>query len=74
VPDAAMAGMAGVIRQVPAAPAPRLYLAQELLRQQQGDTARRLIKIVIDGAYDSPERNAALQLFGAGTGTSSSSR
>lgn len=66
VPDAAMAGMAGVVRVIPAAPAPRLYLAEELLRQQQGDVARRLIQIVIDGAYNSPERIAALKLFGAG--------
>ncbi|MBN8816597.1 MAG: hypothetical protein J0J06_14265 [Sphingomonas sp.] len=74
VPDTAMAGMAGVVRLVPAAPAPRLYLAEELLRQQQADAARRLIRIVIDGAYDSPERTVALREFGSAMGAPASGR
>ncbi len=39
LPDAVVLGMAKVIRRVPAAPAPRLYLAGELLRQGNADGA-----------------------------------
>lgn len=63
VPEAVMTGMAQVIRAVPAAPAPRLYLAQELQRQGKTDLARRLVQILLYGAYDSPERAAARALF-----------
>ncbi|MDB5680025.1 hypothetical protein [Sphingomonas bacterium] len=63
VPDAAMAGMAKVIREMPAAPAPRLYLAEELKRQGKGDLARRLVEVILYGAYDSPEKRAAVTLF-----------
>ncbi|THD35637.1 MAG: hypothetical protein E7773_11045 [Sphingomonas sp.] len=63
VPDAAMAGMAKVIRAVPAAPAPRLYLAEELQRQGKSDVAQRLVDIVRYGAYDSPEKQIAVNLF-----------
>ncbi|MDH7975088.1 hypothetical protein QH494_23130, partial [Sphingomonas sp. AR_OL41] len=63
VPDAAMLGMAKVIRRLPAAPAPRLYLAEELLRQGNGEIARRVAFTVLYGAYDSPEKTAAARLF-----------
>jgi hypothetical protein len=63
VPDAAMLGMAKVIRRLPAAPAPRLYLAEELLRQGHGEIARRVAFTVLYGAYDSPEKAAAAALF-----------
>jgi hypothetical protein len=63
VPDQAMAGMARVIRSVPAAPAPRLYLAEELLRQGNADLARRVVYTVLYGPYDSPEKIAAQALF-----------
>lgn len=63
VPDDAMLGMAKVIRDVPAAPAPRLYLAAELLRQGKPDLARRIASLLLLGPYDSPEKTAAKALF-----------
>ncbi|CAN5456157.1 hypothetical protein BH10PSE14_BH10PSE14_30830 [soil metagenome] len=63
VPDAALLGMAKVTRRVPAAPAPRLYLAEELLRQGRADLARRVALIVLHAAYDSPEKAEAAALF-----------
>jgi hypothetical protein len=71
VPDAAVLGMAKVIRRVPAAPAPRLYLAGELLRQGNADVARRVAYTVLYGAYDSPEKKAAAALFLPAGGASS---
>jgi len=59
VPEAAMQGMAIAIRRVPAAPAPRLYLAEELVRQGRTDLAQRLLYTVTHGGYDSPEKKAA---------------
>lgn len=66
VPEAAMQGMAIAIRRVPAAPAPRLYLAEELVRQGQADLAQRLLYTVIHGGYDSPEKRTAEALFAQG--------
>jgi len=63
VPEAAMQDMARVIRMVPAAPAPRLYLGEELVRQGKPDLARRILYTVLLGPYDSPERSAAQALF-----------
>jgi hypothetical protein len=42
VPQQAMLAMTRVVRSVPAAPAPRLYLGQELVRQGETDLARRI--------------------------------
>ena len=74
VPDDAMLGMAKVIRLVPAAPAPRLYLAEELLRQGQADAARRVAHTVLYGAYDSPEKTAATALFASSAGSAGAGR
>ena len=63
VPEEPMRGMAKVIRSVPAAPAPRLYLAEELLRQGKTDVARRVAYTVLYGPYDSPEKTVAATLF-----------
>ena len=63
VPDVAIAGMAKVIRELPAAPGPRLWLAAEMLRQGKADVARRLVDMVIYGGYDSPEKAEATRLF-----------
>ncbi|MDE8653959.1 tetratricopeptide repeat protein [Novosphingobium album (ex Liu et al. 2023)] len=63
VPEQAMLGMAKVARQVPAAPAPRLYLGAELVRQGRGDLARQVLGPVLHGGYDSPEKDAARALF-----------
>ncbi|MES2043734.1 MAG: hypothetical protein V4475_07640 [Pseudomonadota bacterium] len=74
VPDAAMLGMAKVIRAVPAAPAPRLYLAEELLRQGKGDVAQRVAHMVLHGPYDSPEKTAAAALFATTAATPAAGR
>lgn len=66
VPDQAMLGMATVVRDVPAAPAPRLYLAQELMRQGKPDLARNLVHILLYGPYDAQQRIAAEALFPRG--------
>jgi tetratricopeptide (TPR) repeat protein len=63
VPDQALEGMAKVIRSVPAAPGPRLYLAEELLRRGKADIARRVASAVLYGGYDSPEKTTAQALF-----------
>lgn len=63
VPDDAMAGMAKVIRQVPAAPGVRLQLGSELVRRGQADLAHKLLSSVLFGPYDSPERRAGRALF-----------
>ncbi|CAN5696261.1 hypothetical protein BH11PSE6_BH11PSE6_18530 [soil metagenome] len=68
VPDEAMLGIAQVIRTVPAAPAPRLYLAGELVRQGKADLARRVVHTVLYGAYESPEKAAAQTLFASAGG------
>lgn len=74
VPDAAMLGMAKVIRSVPAAPAPRLYLAEELLRQGKRDLAQRVAHMVLHGPYDSPEKTAAAALFSTTAATPAAGR
>jgi hypothetical protein len=63
VPDDAMAGMAQVVRMVPAAPGPRLSLGAELIRRGQPDLARKLLYPVLFGPYDSPERKQAEALL-----------
>ena len=70
VPQPAMLGMAKVIQAVPAAPGPRLYLAQELLRQGDAGLARRLLYPVLYGSYDSPEKRLGEKLFSSAGGTS----
>jgi len=65
VPDDAMAGMAQVIRMVPAAPGPRLSLGVELIRRGQPDLARKLLYPVLFGPYDTPERKQAEDLLAA---------
>lgn len=65
VPDDAMAGMAQVVRIVPAAPGPRLSLGAELIRRGQPDLARKLLYPVLFGPYDTPERKQAQALLAA---------
>ena len=62
-PEAAVMAMAKAIRMVPAAPGPRLYLAEELVRQGKADLARRVVYPVLYGPYASHERAAAEALF-----------
>jgi hypothetical protein len=65
VPDDAMAGMAQVVRMVPAAPGPRLSLGTELIRRGEPDLARKLLYPVLFGPYDSPERKQAEAMLAA---------
>jgi hypothetical protein len=69
VPDTAMRGLAIAIRAVPAAPAPRLYMAQELVRQNHADLARQVVWPLLYGADDTPEKRAAQALFTGGSAT-----
>jgi hypothetical protein len=68
VPEEVMQGMAVVIRRVPAAPAPRLHLGEELVRQGRADIARQLLYTVTHSGYDSPEKKAAERLFASSGG------
>ncbi|WP_395395665.1 hypothetical protein WBP07_09115 [Novosphingobium sp. BL-8A] len=63
VPESAMQAMALAIQRVPAAPAPRLDLGRELIREGEQELAREVLAPVLYGAYDSPERKAAQTLF-----------
>lgn len=67
-PDDALLGLAQVIRRVPAAPAPRLLLAEALLKQGKAELAGRVAFALTHGPFDSPERRTAATLF-ASTGT-----
>ncbi|MDG2533932.1 hypothetical protein P6144_09765 [Sphingomonas sp. HITSZ_GF] len=73
VPDGAMRGLALAIRAVPGAPAPRLYLAQELVRQNHAELARQVVYPLLYGADDTPEKRAAQALF-AGSGAATAAR
>jgi hypothetical protein len=66
VPDGAMRGLALAMRAVPASPAPRLYMAQELVRQNHADLARQVVYPLLYGADDTPEKRAAQALFAPG--------
>ncbi|WP_374142169.1 tetratricopeptide repeat protein [Sphingomonas sp.] len=73
VPMDAMAGLVDAIRRVPAAPKPRLYLGEELVRQGEIKAARQILHTVLYAPYESPERTGARALFampptGAGSG------
>lgn len=63
VPDQAVLGLVKVTQQVPAAPGPRLALAQELVREGHADLARQVLMPVLYGGYDSPERTQAQALM-----------
>lgn len=63
VPEGAMQAMVLAIQRVPAAPAPRLDLGRELIREGEQELAREVLAPVLYGAYDSPERKAAQTLF-----------
>ena len=65
VPDDAMAGMANVVRMVPAAPGPRLTLGAELIRRGEPGLARKLLYPVLYGPYETPEKALAESLFAA---------
>lgn len=58
-PQAAVAGLMKVVDSVPAAPAPRLMLGSNLARLGDTDGAKRMLRPIAIGAYDSPEKPAA---------------
>ena len=58
-PQAAVAGLMKVVDSVPAAPTPRLMLGTNLARQGDADGAKRMLRPVAIGAYDSPEKPGA---------------
>jgi hypothetical protein len=56
---AAVDGLAKASESVPAAPATRLLLGQELARSGNAADARRILRPIADGPYDSPEKPRA---------------
>jgi len=58
-PQAAVAGLMKVVDSVPAAPTPRLMLGATMAQQGDTDGARRMLRPVAVGAYDSPEKPSA---------------
>lgn len=65
VPDPVLRGLVRAIQLVPAAPEPRLWLSEELVRQGNGDAARKLLLALLRGPYESPEKAAARSMLGA---------
>lgn len=65
VPDGAMRGLALAMRAVPSSPAPRIYMAEELVRQNHADLARQVVYPLLYGVDDTPEKRAAQALFAA---------
>lgn len=61
--DMAVAGLAEVVRIVPAAPGPRLLLADRLVQRGNPEAARKLLAPVARGAWASPETERALALL-----------
>jgi hypothetical protein len=68
VPEQGLMAMANVIRQIPAAPGPRLYLGEELVRQGKADLARRLLHPMLLGSDGSPEKAKAEILLATSIG------
>lgn len=66
-PERAMMGLARIAAYAPAAPEPRLLLGEELMRRGKTELARRLLRPVLYGAYDTPEKAAARALFPTGS-------
>jgi hypothetical protein len=60
---AAVDGLAKASESVPAAPTTRLLLGQELARRGNVVDARRILRPVADGPYDSPEKPRAKALL-----------
>jgi hypothetical protein len=58
-PEVAVEGLLKAVENVPAAPAPRLLLGQELAREGHADAAIQTLMPVANGPYDSPERPQA---------------
>lgn len=63
VPDIAIQGLGKVIRMIPAAPEPRLWLGEELTKRGWRDLARSILLTIIRGPYESPEKAKATALL-----------
>jgi hypothetical protein len=63
-PEPAMIGMAWALRHVPGAGVARLQFGEELLRQGQGDTARRVLYPLLFDAGSAAEQKSAQNLIG----------
>jgi hypothetical protein len=64
-PEVATVGLLKAVDSVPASPASRLLLGEELARQGHGDAARKILEPVAHGGYDSPERARAQEMLGS---------
>ncbi|MEO9129754.1 MAG: hypothetical protein ABI240_00960 [Sphingomonas sp.] len=62
-PVTAIDGLQKAVGEVPSAPVTRLQLATALADRGQNDIARKVIRPVASGPYDSPERSAARALI-----------
>ena len=58
-PEDALVAMLKIIQSTPNAPEPRLLLARELLRQSRDEVAKVIMLPLVNGAWDSPERQQA---------------
>lgn len=63
-PQQALIGMVKVTQINPAAPAPRLYLAEELVREGRSDLAKTIMLPVLYGGYASHEQALGALLLG----------
>lgn len=66
-PAQALMALVRVTRANPAAPEPRLYLAQELLREGRGEMAKAVMSPILYGGYESREKAQAARLLSGGT-------
>ncbi|WDF71745.1 tetratricopeptide repeat protein [Novosphingobium sp. KACC 22771] len=73
-PQQALIGMVKVTRANPAAPAPRLDLARELVREGRGDLARTIMIPVLYGGYASQEKAQGALLLAGTSGEGSPQR
>jgi hypothetical protein len=62
-PSAAVAGLVKVMDSVPAAPKPRLLLGESLVRRGNADAARRVLRPIAMGPYESREQAEAAAIL-----------
>jgi hypothetical protein len=62
-PDVAVSGLMKANENVPSAPTTRLSLGSEIARRGDAVTARRILRPVAHGAYDSPEKPKAQEVL-----------
>lgn len=62
-PEVALEGLLKVIGTIPAAPGPRMMLGEAFVKQGNAEAARRTLRSVAEGGYDSPEKAKAQTLL-----------